>query len=444
MAKKIKFALEMNGTKIRTMEELQENFDLDAAVQYLLDGKLLTWLEDRFYEDEAEKIAELDKNAPNMKQQLCEILGVECEDDSEMDVDELERLNEKKRILKTMTDDEDIIANADKTALDQEDLSNLLNAGADTIYLCGDNFTVPVRFKNKRYVGILGVPRVKIKAASEDELKEKGIVFENVLTPCVKNLNTTKSAEIAIETHTAYTTHNTLPMEQLKEIFRMVLTTGDQYHKIAINESTAFPIWQIVYKDNSSCYTKFDYNCSESQKSLIINLIGQGKYKNEDLLYIRANKNMQSGIILTKDSICLFNRKYKCILYYDNVYNVNANCLYGSFEYADPKASYDFYDMSHVNDSDKIVYDMYVTRAIATFLNAITNMITPSATSNFGNNQSLKQEATSNSTTSANKLCCTVCGYVSSEANLPSNSVCPICKSPLSQYVDIPIWMQKK
>ena len=74
MAKKIKFALEMNGVKIRTMEELHENFDLDAAVQYLLDGKLLTWLDDRFYEDEAEKIAELDKNAPNMKQQLCEIL----------------------------------------------------------------------------------------------------------------------------------------------------------------------------------------------------------------------------------------------------------------------------------------------------------------------------------------------------------------------------------
>ncbi len=42
MAKKIKFALEMNGVKIRTMEELQENFDLDTAVQYLLDGKLLT------------------------------------------------------------------------------------------------------------------------------------------------------------------------------------------------------------------------------------------------------------------------------------------------------------------------------------------------------------------------------------------------------------------
>lgn len=234
MAKKIKFALEMNGVKIRTMEELQENFDLDAAVQYLLDGKLLTWLGDRFYEDEAEKIAELDKNAPNMKQQLCEILGVECEDDSEMDVDELERLNEKKRILKTMTDDEDIIANADKTALDQEDLSNLLNAGADTIYLCGDNFTVPVRFKNKRYVGILGVPRVKIKSAGEDELKEKGIVFENVLTPWVTSLSKTKSPEIATDTHTDYTSHKTLPIEQLRDIFSMTwkdYLNGIEYDK---------------------------------------------------------------------------------------------------------------------------------------------------------------------------------------------------------------------
>ena len=183
MAMKNEFALEMNGTKLRSIQELQENFDLDTAVQYLQDGKLLTWLEDLFYEDEAEKIAELDKNAPHMKQQLCKILGVESEDDSWMDAYELERLNEKKRLLKTMTDDEDIIANADKTALDQTDLANLLRAGANTIYLCGDNFTVPIRFGNKKYIGILKKPNVKIKAATDSELEEKGIVFENVSLP---------------------------------------------------------------------------------------------------------------------------------------------------------------------------------------------------------------------------------------------------------------------
>ena len=203
MAMKAVFALEMNGVKLRSIQELQENFDLDTAVQYLQDGKLLTWLEDLFYEDEAEKIAELDKNAPNMKQQLCEILGAAYEDDSWMDAYELERLNEKKSILKTMTDDENIIANANKTALDQTDLANLLKAGVNTIYLCGDNFTVPIRFENKKYIGILKRPNVKIKAATDSELEEKGIVFENVSLPWrqgndiifSQNVNTSKAEE---------------------------------------------------------------------------------------------------------------------------------------------------------------------------------------------------------------------------------------------------------
>lgn len=225
MAKKIKFALEMNGVKIRSMEELQENFDLNAAVQYLLDGKLLTWLEDRLY-DEAEQIAELDKNAPDMKEQLCEILGVEYEDDSGLDVYDLERLNEKKRILNTMTDDEEIIANADKTALNQEDLADLLNADEDTIYLCGENFSVSVKFCNKKYVGILGKPKVKIKAANQAELDNKNIIFENVTLPWgyATSVNETEHNETTLSYNdehdiTPSQNTNTSSTEEIKDQF---------------------------------------------------------------------------------------------------------------------------------------------------------------------------------------------------------------------------------
>ena len=152
---------------------------------------------------------------------------------------------------------------------------------------------------------------------------------------------------------------------------------------------------------------------------------------------------MQSGLMLTKESICLLNQKYKCILYYDSIHNVDNRVLYGSFLYSDSKDSYDFFDMSR-SKSDEIVYDMYITKPVSTFLNAITNMITPNATSNSSNNKSLKLETTSNSTTLANSLCCTVCGYEYNETNPPSNSICPICKSPLSQNDNIPIWMQRK
>lgn len=48
MAKKIKFALTMkDGTKVRTLNELREHFDLERVIGYFLDGRLQKWLEDR-------------------------------------------------------------------------------------------------------------------------------------------------------------------------------------------------------------------------------------------------------------------------------------------------------------------------------------------------------------------------------------------------------------
>lgn len=83
MAKKIKFALKLNDAEIQTLDSLQENFDLEKVTAYFLNGRLLTWLEDRCYENEAEKIRKLDKNSRDFSRQLCEALGVKY--DSEND-----------------------------------------------------------------------------------------------------------------------------------------------------------------------------------------------------------------------------------------------------------------------------------------------------------------------------------------------------------------------
>ena len=73
MARKIKFALEMkDGAKVRSnLEELRENFDLEKAVGYFLSGKLAEWLEDRYYEEEAEALDAIDKDAPDLREKLC-------------------------------------------------------------------------------------------------------------------------------------------------------------------------------------------------------------------------------------------------------------------------------------------------------------------------------------------------------------------------------------
>ena len=190
MARKVKFALEMaDGTKVRSnLEELREHFDMESIASYYLSGKLLEWLEDRYYDDEAAKIEELDKDSPNLNAQLCAIIGVDASKYDALDLEAVERLNEKKTILRQKTSDSTIIDNAMITALNQEDLADLLDLESPVIYLCGDKFNIPIRVEHKRYVGILGTPKVEIRATSDDDIKKKDIIFENVLLPWTKKI----------------------------------------------------------------------------------------------------------------------------------------------------------------------------------------------------------------------------------------------------------------
>ena len=50
--KKIKFPLEMAGGKqVRELDEFQEAFDLEKAVEYFSNGKLQKWLENNYNDD---------------------------------------------------------------------------------------------------------------------------------------------------------------------------------------------------------------------------------------------------------------------------------------------------------------------------------------------------------------------------------------------------------
>ena len=101
MAKKT-FALEMNGIEIKTLEDLRENFNLEKAVEYFKSGKLVDWLADRFYDDEADAIENISADDKNLSQKICAALDVECDEDLEF----TQRVREKKKILAEKTDDE--------------------------------------------------------------------------------------------------------------------------------------------------------------------------------------------------------------------------------------------------------------------------------------------------------------------------------------------------
>lgn len=183
MAKKIKFALEMaDGAKVRTIEDLRDKFELEKAIMYFLNGKLLEWLKDRYYTEITDAVQTLDGNAPDFNARLCNALGVDYQGEN-VSLKEIEQENIKRTKLKQLTSDEEIISHAAETAFSQEELNQLLDTEVSTIYLCGNEFYIPIEKQGRRYIGIGEPPVIHIEAETMRELEERNISFENVTLP---------------------------------------------------------------------------------------------------------------------------------------------------------------------------------------------------------------------------------------------------------------------
>lgn len=194
MAKKIKLPLDMgNDVKVRTIEELKENYNAEKVVSYFLDGQLLTWLEERFYEEEAEKIKKISKDSPNISAEIAKAFEIEIQD--EVDVEEIEERNERLNLLRQFTSDDEILKNVDLVAFSQEDMDIVHTS--DIIYLCGDSFRIPYSVEGKTYIGV-NSPTVDIKSDDKIDLKSKNITVKN----CVfseATLANMKSEESVVE-----------------------------------------------------------------------------------------------------------------------------------------------------------------------------------------------------------------------------------------------------
>lgn len=179
MAKKVKFPLDMgNEVYVRTLEELKENYNSEKVTEYFLDGRLLTWLNDRYFDDEADQVRELteQEDKTNLAAKLGKIFGVEIQED--VDVENLEVRREKLERLRGITSDDNILNSADLVAFSQEELGDLLDEGAEVIYLCGEKFRIPLSVENVKYIGVNN-PTVTISGKGEIDLEKSGIAFEN-------------------------------------------------------------------------------------------------------------------------------------------------------------------------------------------------------------------------------------------------------------------------
>lgn len=182
MAKKIKLPLEMsNGINVRTIEELKKNWDLERVVFFFKNGRLLTWLNDRYYSEQAEQLEKLDgiTDSRELQKQLCSIFDMPFVEEKSVDVEAVSIKNKKLDKLRKLTSDDMILKNVDKVAFDQEDFAELLDDDEPIIYLANNSFSIPLSLKNKKYIGIGEVTAV-INSKSKVDFDKLKIAFINI------------------------------------------------------------------------------------------------------------------------------------------------------------------------------------------------------------------------------------------------------------------------
>lgn len=244
MAKKIKFPLKMkNGAEVRTLDELKENFDLESVLGYFADGRLTTWLADRYYDDKVAAVSALSVDTTDLNAKLCEILEVEykAEEDS-IDLKLIQHRNEKYRILSVYTDEKDILNNIDIVAMDQNELYDILDKNPERVYLYGEKFDIPFGKKNVCYTGVNNPLVILEKEKYVFEYSETGITFKNIRYEDEVNPYTTRGELLYIE-------------NKYNEAFPLVKEAAEN------GNPRAMYILAMSYKDGSGVEFNQDLKC---------------------------------------------------------------------------------------------------------------------------------------------------------------------------------------
>ena len=120
---------------INSLGELRENFNLAEVIESFINGSLVKWLEDNYYEYEAEQLSALDINDKKIKPKICNILKVDYLKALQLTEEEKRKFDERKEEIKKYTSDEEILYKPFQVALNQGELAKLINDGETEIYL---------------------------------------------------------------------------------------------------------------------------------------------------------------------------------------------------------------------------------------------------------------------------------------------------------------------
>lgn len=227
--------LTFGGRAIRSKKELCENFDCEAGMKALQDGSLYRWLKQHYYEQEADKLQYLDSDAPDCLRELCEILSLNYMDYKILSEEEKALLEEKRTELRKYTADEEVFRNIHLVAMNQEELADLLDAGEQKIYLCHNEFTIPL---SKPDITYLGIGTVEIENPfTEEQYQKVGIRIEGITLPDQVDPDTERYAHSAAiqngyddfsENHSVLATafHGLLKADRVRKDYRLPMDTS--------------------------------------------------------------------------------------------------------------------------------------------------------------------------------------------------------------------------
>ena len=183
MAKKIKLPLAMgNGVTVRTLEELQENWDLERIVEYYHNGRLVTWLNDRYYTEIVEQLNKLNaiEDPQELQKQLCSIFGVEFTEAKKVDVQAITERDKKYSELRKITADDTVLENDDKVAFTQKELQDLLDKKMSVIYLVPNTYVIPLNLENVSLIGIGDGVTVQVFSDHYIDFEKQNVTFKNI------------------------------------------------------------------------------------------------------------------------------------------------------------------------------------------------------------------------------------------------------------------------
>ena len=328
---KIRLAMK-DDVEVTSKKSLRENWDLERIVSYYRDGSLHRFLTERWCKGEAAKVEQLESitDTRELQRKLCEIFDMPFVEEEAVDVEEQERREKRLEALRAITSDNDVLANVDKVAFDQEELADLLDKDEPVIYLVNNEFSVPLEAENKKYIGV-GKAVAEIYSDVPVDFNALGIEFKNV-TFDEKYAGIVKAAEPKLEM-----AQSEQPVSDI--VARMIKVTEKCQKEANGKIGGSLYINSLIDKHSNELINlieKFNKNYNETiEREDVIafylsNEVNKGKNNiSAGFTWLRFVLFIKSGIILAKDQWMM--GVEKIFINWADLINANAdiNTLFG-------------------------------------------------------------------------------------------------------------------